>query len=66
MIHAAIAQAGVLGESDPWRGVSIPARRQEAHFGDRVLPCFVDRADSLHALLEATVAKHGERLALVC
>lgn len=60
------SKAGVLSAEDPWRDFSIPARHQEAHFGDRVLPCFVDRADSLHALFESTVAKYAERLALVC
>jgi len=39
--------------------------RSEAHFGDRVLSCFAERAGSLHGLLEATLARHGERLALV-
>jgi len=64
--HGSIVEGSAAGGSDPWRGFSTPARRQEVHFGDRVLPCFVDRADSLHALFEATVAKQGEHLALVC
>lgn len=66
MTNRSMVEGGDSGASDHWRGFSTPARRQEVHFGDRVLPCFVDRADSLHALFEATVAKHGEHLALVC
>ncbi len=62
MTNASIVQGCGGGGSDPWRDFSIPARRQETHFGDRVVPCLVDRADNLHALFEATVAKHGERL----
>lgn len=49
----------------PWAGYSLPARRREAHFGDRVLPCFPDRVGSLHAMLQTTVVRHGERLAMV-
>lgn len=66
MTNSSIVEGCELGGSDHWCGFSIPDRRQEVHFGDRVLPCFVDRADSLHALFEATVAKHGERLAMFC
>jgi long-chain acyl-CoA synthetase len=64
--HRSIVEGCELDGSDHWRGFSIPDRRQEAHFGDRVVPCFVEREDCLHALFQATVAKHGERLALVC
>lgn len=66
MTHRSIVEGCELDGSDHWRGFSIPDRRQEAHFGDRVVPCFVEREDCLHALFQATVAKHGERLALVC
>ncbi|WP_340108377.1 class I adenylate-forming enzyme family protein [Pikeienuella sp. HZG-20] len=42
-----------------------PAMRAEAHFGDRVIRCFVDRPGSVGAMLAAAAAAHGARDALV-
>jgi O-succinylbenzoic acid--CoA ligase len=44
----------------------MPARRREAHFGDRVVWCLERPAASFHAMLAATVAAHPEGEALVC
>lgn len=49
----------------PWADLDLPARRHEARFGDRVLSCFAERASDLHALFAHTVARHGDRLAMV-
>lgn len=65
MTTDAFAAEAYPGLQGLWAGIEVPARRREAHFGDRVLPCFPDRWGSLHAMLEATVARHGERLAMV-
>ncbi len=43
-----------------------PATRLEAHFGDRVVRCFVDRPASLHAMLVDATARHAQGTALVC
>lgn len=48
-----------------WRGI-WPAIRQEVHYGDRVVPCFVDRPHGLHSLLEDAVRINGDGDALVC
>lgn len=37
----------------------------EAHYGDRVIPCFPERAPNLDAMLRATVRQHGAREAVV-
>lgn len=42
------------------------ARRQEAHFGDRVVYCYSDRASNVSALLECARRVHGGGEALVC
>ncbi len=42
----------------------VPATREEAHFG-RTMRCFAERPPNLGALFAATVARHGEREALV-
>jgi long-chain acyl-CoA synthetase len=47
-----------------WAGA--PALRREAHFGDRVVPCFVERPRSVHALLAEAAARHPNGEALVC
>lgn len=65
MTTGASASEADPGLPRPWAGFAVPPRRREAHFGDRVLPCFPGRVGSLHAMLEATVARHGERLAMV-
>lgn len=48
-----------------WAGRALPAMRSEAHFGDRVVRCFVQRPGSLDQMFRDTVARHGERDAIV-
>ena len=48
-----------------WQDYPVPAIRAEAHFGDRIVQCFVERPPSFHAMFEQAVARHGERDALV-
>ena len=48
-----------------WRDYPLPPMRREAHFGDRVVRCFADRPRSVHAMLAAAAAAHGERDAMV-
>ena len=36
-----------------WPDDPPPAIRHELHFGDRLLPCFVERPRSLYGLLES-------------
>ena len=45
---------------------SAPPLRLEAHFGDRVVPCFADRPRSVHALLAEAVGRRPNGEALVC
>jgi long-chain acyl-CoA synthetase len=40
--------------------------RLEAHFGDRVVPCFTERPGSLHALLDEAVRRGPDNEAVVC
>ena len=42
-----------------------PEMRLEAHFGDRVVPCFLDRPQSLYALLHAAAKTNPSGEALV-
>jgi long-chain acyl-CoA synthetase len=48
-----------------WPDDSLPPIRHELHFGDRLVRCFVDRPRSLYGLLEATVGRDPDALALV-
>jgi len=48
-----------------WRELWPPIR-QEAHYGDRVVPCFAGRPNSVHAMLEEAVALNPDGEALVC
>ena len=43
-----------------------PEMRLEAHFGDRVVPCFLDRPQSLYALLHEAAKTNPSGEALVC
>jgi long-chain acyl-CoA synthetase len=45
---------------------NAPCSRHEAHFGDRVVPCFVERPRSVHALLAEAAARNPDGEALVC
>ena len=47
-----------------WPG--SPAMRLEAHYGDRVVPCFAERPASVHALLVEAAARNPQGEALVC
>jgi acyl-CoA synthetase (AMP-forming)/AMP-acid ligase II len=48
-----------------WTAADFPDRRHEAHFGDRVVACFVDRARHFHRLLTDSAARHPDGEALV-
>lgn len=47
-------------------GDTWPAVRQEAHFGERIVACFVDRPHSVHELLEDAERANPDGDALVC
>ncbi|MCA0317198.1 MAG: acyl--CoA ligase [Proteobacteria bacterium] len=49
-----------------WIDAQGPRLRLEAHFGDRVVPCFAERPGSLYGLLGETVRRNGGGEALVC
>jgi acyl-CoA synthetase (AMP-forming)/AMP-acid ligase II len=49
-----------------WIDASEPRLRLEAHFGDRVVPCFAERPHSLYALFAEAVQRDGGGEALVC
>lgn len=49
----------------PWPTDCPVPRRYEAHFGDRVVRCFADRAADLGSLFADIVAKRGDQTALV-
>jgi acyl-CoA synthetase (AMP-forming)/AMP-acid ligase II len=50
---------------NPW-GDTWPALRDEAHFGDRVVRCFVDRPASMLEMLHQAVQRNPNGEALVC
>ena len=49
-----------------WSHYSIPAMRLEARFGDRVVPAFRERPNSLWAMISEAAARNPEGEALVC
>jgi O-succinylbenzoic acid--CoA ligase len=49
-----------------WNDYPVPALREEALFGDRVVACFADRPASFHALFERSLAARPGAEALVC
>ncbi len=49
-----------------WSHYSIPAMRLEARFGDRVVPAFCERPDSLWAMIAAAASRNPDGEALVC
>lgn len=52
---------------DPgWLGGPTPPLRLEVHYRDRVVPCFVERPKSLHALLAEAVTHNPGGEAVVC
>ena len=48
-----------------WRA-SMPPTQLEAHFGDRVVRCFVDRPRNVNALFAEALARNRHGEALVC
>ncbi len=48
-----------------WHTTELPAMREEAVYGDRVVRCFVERPHSMHALLERAVARCPDQDAVV-
>ncbi len=48
-----------------WNNDLLPAMRDEAHFGDRVVRCFVDRPASVDAMFRASCTRHPGNEALV-
>ena len=49
-----------------WSHYSIPAMRLEARFGDRVVPAFCERPNSIWAMISAAAARNPDGEALVC
>ena len=49
-----------------WSHYSIPAMRLEARFGDRVVPTFCERPDSIWAMVSDAAARNPDGEALVC
>ncbi|WP_426434232.1 class I adenylate-forming enzyme family protein [Bradyrhizobium genosp. P] len=49
-----------------WSQHSLPPMRLEPRFGDRVVPAFVDRPESLWAMVAQAVAQNGDGEALIC
>ena len=48
-----------------WRDCAVPALRDEALYGDRVVPCFAERPASLHAMFERARAERPQADAIV-
>ncbi|MGN6117172.1 MAG: class I adenylate-forming enzyme family protein, partial [Nitrobacter sp.] len=49
-----------------WSSYPIPAMRLEARFGDRVVPMFAERPQSIWAMVAEAAAKNPDGEALVC
>ena len=49
-----------------WSHYSIPAMRREARFGDRVVPAFCERPNSIWAMVSSAAARNPDGEALVC
>jgi len=49
-----------------WSHYCIPAMRLEARFGDRVVPAFCERPDSLWAMIADAASRNPDGEALVC
>jgi long-chain acyl-CoA synthetase len=49
----------------PWLGGPPPAMRREAHYGDRVIECFVERPSGFFDLLARAVRRNPEGEAIV-
>ncbi|WP_374632343.1 class I adenylate-forming enzyme family protein [Ferrovibrio sp.] len=51
---------------DTWPAIPPDVYRYEAHFNDRTLRCFKDRAPHTYALFEHACATHADSEALIC
>jgi long-chain acyl-CoA synthetase len=49
-----------------WKATDPPASRREAHYGNRIVSCFVARPASVPAMLAATVRANPTSEAIVC
>lgn len=49
-----------------WNDYPVPAMRQEALFGDRVVTCFAGRPQSFYAMFERSLATRPQAEAMVC
>ena len=49
-----------------WALASLPRSRREAHYGDRMVSCFVGRPGSLPGMLDAAIAANPDGEAIVC
>jgi acyl-CoA synthetase (AMP-forming)/AMP-acid ligase II len=49
-----------------WSHYSIPAMRLEARFGDRVVPAFCERPNSIWAMVSSAATRNPDGEALVC
>ena len=48
-----------------WNDYPVPAMRQEALFGDRVVSCFAGRPQSFYAMFERSLAARPQAEAMV-
>ena len=46
--------------------IRVPPTRYELHYGSRIVRCFVDRPEGVHAMLAGAVARRPEGVALIC
>ena len=51
---------------NPWRDHAVPAMRDEALYGDRVVRCFAERPACLLAMFDAARARRPQHDAVVC
>jgi O-succinylbenzoic acid--CoA ligase len=49
-----------------WQDYPVPAMSKKALFGDRIVPCFVNRPASFHELVERSLVRRPQSEALVC
>ena len=49
-----------------WNGYPVPALHREALHGDRIVRCFAERPNSVHAMLARAVGQRGGHEAMVC
>jgi long-chain acyl-CoA synthetase len=49
-----------------WKATHPPASRREAHYGNRIVSCFVERPATVLAMFAETIAANPEGEAIVC